>query len=145
MKPPKEILNGFIIFIAISVFFLLMEVLNLAHLFYLRLLNVFFVFYGVNRTIQMNLNEGKKKFITNAISAMFTSIVGVILSIIGLVIYSYLQGGDAFVQSLSETFLFGGNPSIDAYSISLLFEGLASSVIITLLLMLYWNNRFTTD
>lgn len=145
MKPPKEILNGFIIFIAISFFFLLMEVLNLAHLFYLRLLNVFFVFYGVNRTIQMNLNEGKKKFITNAISAMFTSIVGVILSIIGLVIYSYLQGGDAFVQSLSETFLFGGNPSIDAYSISLLFEGLASSVIITLLLMLYWNNRFTTD
>lgn len=145
MKPPKEISNGFIIFIAIGIYFLLMEVLNLSNLFYLRLLNIFFVFYGVNRTIQMNLTEGKKKFVSNAISALFTSIVGVILSIIGLIVYSYLKGGDAFVQSLSATFLFGGNPSIDTYSISLLFEGLASSVIVTLLLMLYWNNRFSTD
>lgn len=145
MKPPKEVVNGFIIFAAIGSYFLLMEALDLAHLFYLRFINVFFVFYGVNRTIQMNLNEGKKKFVSNAVSALFTSVVGVVLSIIGLVIFSYLQGGDAFVQSLSKTFLFGGNPSIDAYSISLLFEGLASSVIVTLLLMLYWNNRFTTD
>lgn len=145
MKPPKEITNGFIIFIAIGIYFLLMEALDLAALFYLRFLNVLFVFYGVNKTIQMNLKEGKKKFVTNAVSALFTSVVGVVLSIIALVIYSYLQGGDAFVQSLSETFLFGGNPSIDAYSISLLFEGLASSVIVTLLLMLYWNNQFSTD
>ncbi len=145
MKPPKEITNGFIIFITIGIYFLLMEALDLAHLFYLRFLNIIFVFYGVNRTIQMNLNEGKNKFVANAVSAMFTSIVGVILSIIALVLYSYLIGGDAFVQSLSETFLFGGNPPIDAYSISLLFEGVASSVIVTLLLMLYWNNRFFSD
>lgn len=145
MKPPKEITNGFIIFIAIGIYFLLMEAFNLAHLFYLRFLNIFFVFYGVNRTIQQNLNEGKNNFVSNAISAIFTSIIGVILSIIGLVFYSYLQGGDAFVQSLSETFLFGGNPTIDAYSISLLFEGIASSIIVTLLLMLYWNNRFSSD
>jgi len=145
MKLPKEIINGFIIFLAIGIYFLLMQALNLSHLFYLRFLNVIFVFYGVNRTIQMNLKEGKKKFVSNAISALFTSIIGVILSVIGLVIYSYLQGGDAFVQSLSETFLFGGNPSIDMYSISLLFEGIASSVIVTLLLMLYWNNKFSSD
>lgn len=145
MKLPKEITNGFIIFLAIGIYFLLMQALNLSHLFYLRFLNVIFVFYGVNRTIQINLKEGKKKFVSNAISALFTSIIGVILSVIGLVIYSYLQGGDAFVQSLSETFLFGGNPSIDMYSISLLFEGIASSVIVTLLLMLYWNNKFSSD
>lgn len=145
MKMPKEVTNGLIIFISIGIYFLLMEVLGLAHLFYLRFLNIVFVFYGVNRTIQMNINEGKKKFVTNAISAMITSIIGVILCIIALVIYSHMLGGDAFVQSLSETFLFGGNPSIDAYSISLLFEGIASSVIVTLLLMLYWNNKFLAD
>jgi hypothetical protein len=145
MKLPKEIVNGFIIFLAIGIYFLLMQALNLSHLFYLRFLNVIFVFYGVNRTIQMNLSEGKKKFVSNAIAALFTSIIGVVLSVIGLVIYSYLQGGDAFVQSLSEMFLFGGNPSIDMYSISLLFEGIASSVIVTLLLMLYWNNQFSSD
>jgi hypothetical protein len=145
MKLPIEIKNGFLIFLAIGIYFLLMELLGLSQLFYLRLVNIFFVFYGVNKTIQMNLSGGKKKFVSNAVSALFTSVVGVVLSIIGLVIYSYLKGGDDFVQSLSATFLFGGNPSIDAYSISLLFEGLASSVIVTLLLMLYWNNRFYTD
>lgn len=145
MKLRKEIINGVIIFIAISIYFLLMELLGLTHLFYLRFLNILFVFYGVNRTIKQNLEEGNKQFVSNAVSAMFTSVIGVVLSIIALVIYSYLQGGDAFVQSLSETFLFGGNPSIDAYLISLLFEGVASSVIVTLLLMLYWNNRFSAD
>ncbi|MFC5682312.1 hypothetical protein ACYE2N_10965 [Flavobacterium sp. MAHUQ-51] len=145
MKSTKEITNGCIIFITIGIYFILMEMLKLSDLFYLRILNILFVFYGVNRTIQMNLDEGKKKFVSNAVSALFTAIIGVVLSIIALVIYSHLRGGDTFVQSLSESFLFGGNPSIDAYSISLLFEGLASSVIVTMLLMLYWNNQFSTD
>ena len=145
MKLPKEIINGFIIFITISIYFLLMEMADLTHLFYLRFLNIAFVFYGVNKTIKQNLNEGNKKFVSNAVSAIFTSVIGVVLSVIGLVIYSYLQESDGFLQSLSETFLFGGNPTIDMYSISLLFEGVASSVIVTLLLMLYWNNQFSSD
>ncbi|KIA84876.1 hypothetical protein [Flavobacterium sp. AED] len=145
MKLPKELLNGCLIFIGIGLYFLLMNALGYADLFYLRLVNVFFVFYGVNRTIAMNLAEGKKTFIANAISAMITSLVGVFLSIIGLVVYSYMQGGDSYVKSLPKTFLFGGNPSVNTYSICLLFEGIASSVIVTMLLMLYWNNRLTTD
>lgn len=145
MKIPKELLNGSIIFIGIGIFFILMNVLGLANLFYLRLLNVFFIFYGVNKTIEMNIVEGKKEFVTNAVSAMMTSLVGVFLSIIGLIIYSYSRGGDAYVQSLSKTFLFGGNPSVTTYSICLLFEGMASSVIVTMLLMLYWNNKLSTD
>ncbi len=145
MKLPKELLNGGIIFAGIALYFLLMNALGYADLFYLRIVNVFFVFYGVNKTIEMNVAEGKKTFIANAISAMITSLVGVFLSIIGLVIYSYMQGGDSYVKSLSKTFLFGGNPSVNTYSICLLFEGIASSVIVTMLLMLYWNNRLTTD
>lgn len=145
MKISKEVFNGATIFVGISVYFLLMNVLGLADVFYLRLLNILFVFYGVNKTIQMNLAEGKKTFVSNAVSAMTTSLVGVVLSVIGLVIYSYMKGGDNYVQSLSETFLFGGNPSVEAYCISLLFEGVASSVIVTLFAMLYWNNQFTTD
>lgn len=145
MKLPKELLNGTIIFIGIAAYFLLMNVLGYGNSFYLRLVNIFFVFYGVNRTIQMNVKEGQTDFVSNAVAAMITSLVGVFLSITGLVIYSYMQGGDAYVQSLSKTFLFGGNPSIFSYSISLLFEGIASSVIVAMLLMLYWNNRLTAD
>ncbi|WPR72101.1 hypothetical protein SLW70_02890 [Flavobacterium sp. NG2] len=145
MKASKEILNGILIFGGIAIYFLLMNALGYADLFYLRLFNVFFVFYGVNRTIEMNIAQGEKKFVSNAVSAMMTSIVGVVLSVVGLVIYSYMKGGDSYVHSLSKTFLFGGNPSIEAYSICLLFEGIASSVIVTMLLMLYWNNSLTTD
>jgi multisubunit Na+/H+ antiporter MnhC subunit len=145
MKISTEFYNGIIIFFAIGVYFLLMNALGFSDIFYLRLLNVLFVFYGVNRTIQMNLAEGKKNFVSNAVSAMMTSLIGIALSILGLIIFSYIQGGDNYVQSLSETFLFGGNPSVMAYSISLLFEGIASSVIVTMLIMLYWNNQFKAD
>lgn len=145
MKISKEIINGFYIFLGIAVFFVLMEILNLSHLFYLRLLNVLFIFYGVNRTLKMNLAEGQNSFLPNAISAMITSHTGVILSIVALLIYSYAMGGDQYVKSLSEAFMFGGEPSVMTYTICLLFEGSASCIIVTLLLMLYWNNKYKAD
>jgi hypothetical protein len=145
MKISKELINGFYIFLSIAVFFLLMEVLNLSHLFYLRLLNVLFIFYFVNRTLKMNLVEGKNSFLPNAISATITSLTGVILSIVALLIYSYARGGDAYVKSLSEAFMFGGDPSVTTYTLCLLFEGSASCVIVTLLLMLLWNNKYKAD
>ena len=114
MKLPKELTNGFLIFIGISSYFLIMNILGLADLVYLRLFNVLFVFFGVNRTIKMNLIEGEKNFVIDAISAMVTSVIGVALCVLGLLIFSYTQGGDAYVQSLSESFLFGGNPSINS-------------------------------
>jgi hypothetical protein len=145
MKLSKELYNGIIIFLGIGIYFLLMNVLGLAHIIYLRALNVAFVIYGVNRTIKMNLSEGETNFVSNAVSAMTTSIIGVSLSILGLLIFSYAKGGDAYVKTLSETFMFGGNPSVPTYCICLLFEGVASSVIVTLLLMLYWNSKYAAD
>lgn len=145
MKVPKEIVNGFFIFLGVALFFLLMEVLNLSHLFYLRLLNVLFIFYGVNRTLKQNLVEGKKSFLPNAISAMVTSFTGVVLSILALLIYSYAKGGDAYVKTLSEAFMFGGEPSVATYTLCLLFEGTASCIVVTLLLMLLWNNKYAAD
>ena len=145
MKMSKEIINGFYIFFGIAAYFLLLEVLNLSHLFYLRLLNVLFIFYGVNRTLQMNLAEGNNNFILNAVSAMITSFTGVIISIVALFIYSYAKGGDLYVKSLSSAFMFGGDPSVPTYCLCLFFEGTASCIIVTLLLMLYWNNKYKAD
>jgi hypothetical protein len=145
MKLPKEITNGLIIFIGIGAYFLLMELLGLADLIYLRLFNVLFVFYGTNRTLQTNFTEGKVVLVSNAVAALLTSITGVFLSIVGLIIYSYAQGGDEFVKSLSKTFLFGGNPSVMTYSISLLFEGIVSAVIVTFILLLIWETRYKSD
>jgi len=56
-----------------------------------------------------------------------------------------MRGGDAYIRNLSETFLFGGHPSINMYCLTLFFEGIASSVIVTMLLMLYYNDKFVAD
>ena len=145
MKISKEFQNGFLIFLGIAIYFLFMNLVGLSDVFYLRLFNTLFVLYGVNRTIMMNIHDGEVFLVNNAKSAMKTSLIGVFLSIIGLIIFSYLQGGDQYVQSLSKTFLFGGNPSVMTYSICLLFEGIVSTVVVTILLLLYWNNRLVTD
>jgi hypothetical protein len=145
MKISKEFQNGFLIFLGIAIYFLFMNLVGLSDVFYLRLFNTLFVLYGVNRTIMMKIHDGEVFLVNNAKSAMKTSLIGVFLSIIGLIIFSYLQGGDQYVQSLSKTFLFGGNPSVMTYSICLLFEGIASTVVVTMLLLLYWNNRLVTD
>jgi hypothetical protein len=145
MKLPKELYNGVIIFIGIGLYFMLMEILELANLYYLRVFNVLFVFYGTNRTLKMNYKEGKTLFASNAVSALLTSVIGVSLSIVGLIANSYIQGGDAYLQRLSKTFLFGGDPSIMTYSISLLFEGIVSAVIISFMLLLYWDNRLKNE
>lgn len=145
MKLPKELYNGVIIFIGIGLYFMLMEILGLADLYYLRLFNVLFVFYGTNRTLKMNYKEGNIIFVSNAVSALLTSLTGVFLSVIGLIAYSYMRGGDPYLKSLSKTFLFGGDPSIMTYSISLLFEGIVSAVIVSFMLMLYWDTRYVSD
>ncbi|REG91202.1 hypothetical protein [Flavobacterium aquicola] len=145
MKVKKEIKNGYFIFISIGTYFLLMEFLGLSNLFYLRLLNILFIIYAVNDTLKSRIAHGKKNFVPNAIAALVTSLVGVTLSILGLLIYSYIRGGDKYINSLSETFLFGGHPSINMYCLTLFFEGMASSVIVTLLFMLYYNDKFVAD
>jgi len=145
MKVKKEIKNGYFIFISIGVYFLLMEFLGLSNLFYLRLLNVFFIIYAVNDTLRSRIAHGKKNFVPNALAGLITSVIGVTLSVIGLLIYSYIRGGDAYIHNLSETFLFGGHPSINMYCFTLFFEGIASSVIVTMLLMLYYNDKFIAD
>lgn len=145
MKLSREFQNGFLIFLGIAIYFLFMNIIGLSDVFYLRLFNTLFVLYGVNRSIVMNIHDGEVFLANNAKSAMKTSLIGVFLSIIGLIVYSYMQGGDEYVQSLSQTFLFGGNPSVMTYSICLLFEGIASTVVVTMLLLLYWNNRLVTD
>ncbi|UFH36385.1 hypothetical protein [Flavobacterium acetivorans] len=145
MKLPKELYNGCIIFIGIGLYFFSMELLGLADLVYLRLLNILFVFYGANRTLKANFKEGKTIFPYNAVSALITSLVGVFLSIIGLIAYTYYKGGDSYIQTLPDTFLFVGKPSVMTYSISLLFEGIVSAVIVTFSLMLFWKKQYPSD
>ena len=145
MKLPKEFHNGVIIFIGIALYFLLMEALHLSNFFFLRLFNIVFIYYGVNKTLKSNFLEGKTNLADNAISSLMTSLSGVFLSIMGLVAYIYARGGDSYIKTLSESLLFVGSPSVMTYNISLLFEGIVSAVIVTFSLMLFWKKKYPTD
>jgi hypothetical protein len=142
MSVSKEFYNGVLIFIGIGIYFLLMELLGLSDVFMLRMLNIFIVVYFLNRTIHSNFKEGKTEYLENLISGTLTSLIGVVLSVVGLMIYISLKGGNVYLSKLSGNFLFGGgSPSMNQYCIGLLFEGIASSIIITFTLMQYWKSR----
>lgn len=145
MKLPKELFNGVLIFIGIALYFLLMEVLGLTNVFYLRLLNIVFICYGVNRTLQYNYTEGKNNFGKNALSALITGTIGVFLSLIGLTAYIYSKGKEEYIKDLSYTLLYAGDTSVMTYSFSLFIEGIVSVLFVTFSLLLLWKRKYPSD
>ena len=144
MKIARELSNGIIIFVGIAVYFLVIEFLGLSHLLYLRMFNALIVFYGVNRTLKANFNEGKSDYVSNLLSAGLTAVLGVLLSVGGLLSYIYIRGGDSYIDTLSEDFLFGGKPSANQYCIGVLFEGFASAIIVVFVTMQLWRQKTST-
>ncbi|WP_293875320.1 hypothetical protein [Flavobacterium sp.] len=144
MKIAKELSNGIIIFVGIGIYFLIIEFFGLSHLLFLKMLNTLFVFYGVNRTLQANFASGKSGYVSNLLSAGITAILGVVLSVGGLLFYIYLRGGDSYLDTLSKDFLFGGKPTANQYCIGVLFEGLASALIVVFVSMQYWRIKTST-
>ena len=140
MKNVTELRNGFIIFLGIGLFFLAMDFFGLSDKNYLRALNAFIVIYGINKTIKMNLNNGITDYLENFISGFKTGIIGVLLGIIGLIIYIYIKGGESYLSTLSNTFFFLGKTNIIMYCSVLFFEGIASSLIGSFVLMQYWKD-----
>ena len=142
MKFKRELINGIIIFLGIGVYFLLLELLKLSHIFPLRILNILIVAYGVNRTIKANQADGIRGYNTNFISAVVTSMIGAVLSIACLLAYIEFKGGEVYLKNLAENFIFGGGElTIQQYCIGLLFESTAASLIVSFCLMQYWKDK----
>ena len=146
MKISKELSNGALIFGGVALYFFLMELLGLSNIYYLRTLNVLIVFYGINRTFKQNISEKKIGFLSNLISGGLTGALGIFMSFFGLLFYIYLRGGESYLNTLSsEFFLTGGKGSINEYCFGILFEGLASVVIVVLITMLLWSDKTSTN
>jgi hypothetical protein len=143
MKLQKELLNGSIIFLGITAYFIIIELLGFSYLHYLRVLNILIVYYGVHRVLSSNVHEGKLGYVYNLRSAGITALIGVALSVIGLIGYIYIRGGNTYLDSLSELFLFGGNPSVIEYCIGILFEGIASAIVVIFIAMQLWVDKVT--
>ena len=56
-----------------------------------------------------------------------------------------MRGGDAYVENLARTFLVGENPPLATYCVYLLFEGVGSCIIVTLIMMFFHNNKYAID
>lgn len=145
MKIARELSNGIVIFAGIAIYFFVIEFFGLSHILYLRMFNALIVFYGVNRTLKANFADGKSGYVSNLLSAGITAVLGVLLSVGGLLFYIYLRGGDHYIDTLSEDFLFGGKPTADEYCIGVLFEGLASAVIVVFVTMQLWRNKTSSE
>ena len=118
-----------------------MEALGLSKYYVLRIFNVLIIIYGLNRTINANLKEGKTGYMRNLIATGLTGAVGITLGIIGLALYVYFRGGTAYLNSLSKAFLFGGNPGIAQYCFGLFIEGIASVFMVVFINMQYWRTK----
>ncbi len=141
MKLSKEFTNGFIIFVGISLYFCLMELLRLSHIHYLRFFNLLIVYYGVNRTLQSNFRENQLGHLENLLSAAKTTTIGVVLSVVALVLYIYARGGQVFLNHLSDGILFTGNPTVSSYIFGMLFEGIVSGLVVCFVSMQFWQNK----
>ncbi len=142
MKYSRELINGFIIFLGIGVYFLIIQYLGLSHLFLLRIFNIVFVIFGVNRSLQQNYADGIGGYNTNLLSAVLTSMIGAILSVGSLLFFIQINGGQEYMKNLSNSFIFGGGQlTIQQYCIGLLFESSAASLMVSFCLMQYWKNK----
>lgn len=142
MKFTRELTNGLIIFLGIGIYFIILELLGLSNVFLLRILNVAFVVYGVNRTIKSNQADGIRGYNRNLLSAIITSMIGAFFSIASLLAYIQYNGGEAYLKNLADNFIFGGGDlTIQQYCIGLLFEATAASLIVSFCLMQYWKDK----
>lgn len=133
--------NALLIFIGIAAFFLTMDFVGLAGENYLRALNAFIVMYGIRKTIKDNYSRDEMDYFENFISGFLTGVLGVFMGIIGLVIFIYIKGGESYLSVLSDTFFFGGKVSIIQYCGVLFFEGVASTLIGTFILMQFYKDK----
>ncbi|HPJ11306.1 MAG TPA: hypothetical protein PLS51_11790, partial [Flavobacterium sp.] len=119
-----------------------LQYMGLSDQFILRIFNIVFVIYGVNRTLTQNHADGIRRYNTNFVSAILTSMIGAVLSIASLLAFIEFKGGESYLKNLSESFIFGGGElTIQQYCIGLLFESVAASLVVSFSLMQYWKNK----
>ena len=140
MKNRTILKNGFLIFLGIGLFFLLMDFLGLASKNYLRSLNAFIVLYGMHKTIKYNYTKGEMGYFENLFSGFLTGVLGVFLGIVGLIAFILMKGGESYLTTLSDTFFFVGKINIIEYCGVLFFEGVASSLIGAYILIQFYGD-----
>ena len=137
--------NAIMIALLIGGFFLISKLVGLEENPYLRFLNLVFVFFGIFMAIKESIHKnGETKYITNLGVGIKTSALAVILSIIGVIIYIQFISPE-FLDVMNKSFLIGGNLSLAEIIITLVIEGMASSIIGSFIVMQFYKNHTKKD
>jgi len=141
-KLNSEIWNGILMFISIGLYFIIIDLLGYQDNRLLKGANIIFVFFFVNQTLRQKVKMGQEDYLSNFGSAIMTSVIGVSLSIVGFFLFIFVIKGRDYLSKLSEPLLgAGSNLTLSQYSFSLFAEGMASSVIVAFIMMMYWKKE----
>lgn len=134
-------INALKIYIGIVLFFFIMKLFSLEAVSELRLLNFVFIFWGINSAIKKNIIANKNtEYLQNLFIGFFTSVIPVIMISLSLAIYLFYID-PSFLKVLEKSTLWGGVLSPPLMSFAIFIEGVASSMICTLIVMQYWKNK----
>ncbi len=132
--------NATIISLLIAGFFFASKLFGFEKNSFLRAFNLLFVGFGTYLAIKENVTKNKELgYFNNFGVGIQTSILAVIISIIGLILYIEVIDPN-FFSVLKDTFLIAGKPSIQEFTMTLFIEGIASSVISSFTIMQYYKN-----
>jgi hypothetical protein len=131
---------AFKIYSGIALYFLIMKLLGLEHILILRMLNFVIVIWGINAAIKTNiLKNSDTNYLSNTLIGVSTSIIAVFASALSLYIYITFISPD-FIHQMESSLMWGSNLNALLIAFVVFFEGAASSIVSTFIIMQYWKN-----
>lgn len=132
--------NALLIYLGVVIYFLVMKALGFDNVSELRFLNFIFVLWGINNALKSNINLNHDNSYINNFSVGFaTSVIGVSLIILGLMIYiSFIDS--SFITVLENSAFWGKDLNLSMVVFALAIEGIASSIVCSFILMQYYKN-----
>lgn len=136
-----EITNSLYIFLSLGIYFLVLDLVEYSDIVFLRFFNAIIVAFFINRTIKQNVIKGQFNYLSNLGSGIITAVFGVLLSVLGLTFYLVaLKGVEHLPNLATSVIVMNSNVGLGAYSAALLIEGIASSVVLTFIIMQSWKS-----
>lgn len=133
--------NAIKIFLGIVIFFFAMKLFGLEQVTELRILNFAIVFWGINSAIKENFQKNKSNdYLQNLFIGLFTSLVSLIMVIIGLTIYLYYID-PSFLQVMENATMWGNNLTPPLLAGAIFIEGMASSAVTAFAIMQFWKKK----
>ena len=128
------------IFLCIVAYFFIMKLFGLEDVVELRLLNFVFVLWGINNAVRKNIKENEEYgYLQNMSISLSTSCLSVVLSALSLAIYLQFIS-PTFIKVFEDSFVWGSNLTTPMVIFAVFFEGIASSVICSFIVMQYWKD-----